>query len=126
MDIYQPTEQQLPEATNERGVDVLRSPAGAAAAEAVMGTAFDQALVNHALGEAADHYARQRGSPGSPEYRAAWIRFRSRIRTLDDLERWRTHQRWSGRTSRQRATPIVSSSEFPIETALQPAASAKA
>lgn len=88
-----------------------------------MGTAFDQALENHALLEAAEHYALQRGGPRSPEYRAAWIRFRSQIRTIDDLNRWRTHQRLSMRIPRQRATPSVSRPALAIETTLQPAAS---
>jgi hypothetical protein len=41
-----------------------------------MRTAFDQALTNQARHEAARGYAPEQGSPGSPEYWAAWLRFR--------------------------------------------------
>jgi hypothetical protein len=34
---------------------------------------------------------RRRGEPGTPEYRAAWLRFRERIKTFADLQRWRSH-----------------------------------
>lgn len=64
--------------------------------EAVVRTAFDQALENQALLEAAENYARQLGRRGSPEYRAAWLLFRGRIRTVGDLERWQTLQRIRG------------------------------
>jgi hypothetical protein len=73
------------------------SRAGAAIAKAVTPTAFDQALRNQALLEAAENYALERANHDSPEYRAAWLRFRRQIRTLDDLERWQTYQRLSGR-----------------------------
>jgi len=59
--------------------DPIRPP------EAEVRTAFDQALENQALGEAAEDYALHHGNPGSPEYRAAWLRFRQRVRTVDDL-----------------------------------------
>jgi len=57
-------------------------------------TAIDQALEYQALREAAEDYTRTPGNPGSPEYRAAWVRFRYRIRTLDDLERWQASTRY--------------------------------
>jgi predicted RNA polymerase sigma factor len=59
-----------------------------------MRTAFDQALEERALREAAEDYALKRGKSGSPDYDAAWLRFRHRIRTLDDLERWRASTRY--------------------------------
>jgi hypothetical protein len=57
------------------------------------GTAFDQALEQRALREAAEAYATRHGEPGSPAYRAAWLRFRQRIRTLDDLRAAREARR---------------------------------
>jgi hypothetical protein len=59
-----------------------------------MRTAFDQALEERALREAAEDYALKRGKPGSPDYDAARLRFRRRIRTLGDLERWEASTRY--------------------------------
>lgn len=53
---------------------------------------FDSALQIHDLRDAAEEYALRHGHPGTPEYRAAWIRFRQHIRTADDLRRWRLAQ----------------------------------
>jgi hypothetical protein len=50
---------------------------------------FDRALELHDLDEAAEHYASRYGKPGSDDYRAAWLRFRKRVRTAEDLERLR-------------------------------------
>ena len=61
-----------------------------------MRTAFDQALENQALREAADDYAQEHGNPSSPEYRAAWLRFRRGVRTVDDLRRWQVSTRQRG------------------------------
>jgi phage terminase Nu1 subunit (DNA packaging protein) len=54
-----------------------------------MQTPFDTALQVSDLREAAEEYAVHHGEPGTPEYRVAWIRFSQRIRTGDDLRRWR-------------------------------------
>jgi anti-sigma B factor antagonist len=52
-------------------------------------SAFDRALEERALRDAAARYALRSGEPGSPGYRAAWLRFRANIQTLDDLQRRR-------------------------------------
>ena len=39
---------------------------------------------------AAEDYARHRGEPGTGAYRAAWLQFRERIRTHEDLARWQS------------------------------------
>ena len=57
-------------------------------------TAFDQALEERTLREAAEDYALKRGKPGSRNYDAARSRFRRRIRTMGDLERWRVSTRY--------------------------------
>jgi hypothetical protein len=49
---------------------------------------FDRALAQQALRVAADTYAVRFGTPRSAAYRAAWLKFRQRIRTLEDLHRW--------------------------------------
>jgi hypothetical protein len=53
-------------------------------------TVFDRALELHDLDEAVDAYASRHGVPGSFSYRTAWLRFRSQIRTAEDLRRGRT------------------------------------
>jgi hypothetical protein len=50
---------------------------------------FDDALVRRELLLAADEYASRQGERGSPAYRAAWLRFRQRIKTEEDVRRWR-------------------------------------
>jgi hypothetical protein len=50
---------------------------------------FDRSLEARGLNEAAHAYARRQSEPGTPEYRAAWLRFRERIKTFGDLQRWR-------------------------------------
>jgi hypothetical protein len=52
-------------------------------------TPFDRALELRALREAAEAYAGQRGKPGSATYRRAWLTFRRRIRSMEDLRQWR-------------------------------------
>jgi hypothetical protein len=52
-------------------------------------TAFDQALEQRDLYEEADGYALRHGQPGTAPHRAAWLRFHQRIKTGDDLLRWR-------------------------------------
>ena len=54
-----------------------------------MPTPFDKSLEARALREAAETYALGRGDSGSPEYRAAWLRFRQRIKTIEHLQSWR-------------------------------------
>ncbi len=53
-----------------------------------MSTPFDDALMQHSLRAAADAYARRHGTPGTTAYRTAWLEFRRRIRTSEDLQRW--------------------------------------
>jgi hypothetical protein len=62
-------------------------------------SAFDQALSFRMLREAADDYASRHGRHGSAEYRAAWLRFRQRVKSLDDLQRIRAK---ASRTSAKR------------------------
>lgn len=57
-----------------------------------MPTPFDNALANTDLCAAAIDYARRRAAPGTPEYHAAWLKFRQIIRTTEDLRRWRTQR----------------------------------
>jgi hypothetical protein len=52
-------------------------------------TAFDHALELHDLRVAAEMYAASHGEPGSAGYRAAWLRFRRRIHSIEDLQRLR-------------------------------------
>jgi hypothetical protein len=56
-------------------------------------TPFDDALEQRDLREAADAYASQYGESGSGAYREAWLRFRRRIRTLEDLRQMRAATR---------------------------------
>lgn len=63
-------------------------------------TPFDRALELRALREAAELYAGQRGKPGSASYRSAWLTFRRRIRSMEDLRRWRTSTARRGRPAR--------------------------
>ncbi|HET8977585.1 MAG TPA: hypothetical protein VFN87_05455 [Solirubrobacteraceae bacterium] len=65
-----------------------------------MQTPFDTALQFSDLRDAAEEYALTHGSPGTAEYLAAWIRFRQRVRTGEDLRRWRSAR---ARRPRQRA-----------------------
>ena len=60
-------------------------------------TPFDRALELRALREAAEVYAGQRGKPGSASYRSAWLTFRRRIRSMEDLRRWRASAARRGR-----------------------------
>jgi GAF domain len=46
---------------------------------------FDRALETGELHSAAQEFALQHGEPGTLEYRSAWIRFRQRVRTRDEL-----------------------------------------
>jgi hypothetical protein len=57
-----------------------------------MPTPFDTALANTDLRAAAIDYARRAAAPGTPEYHAAWLKFRQNIRTTEDLRRWRTRR----------------------------------
>jgi GAF domain-containing protein len=50
---------------------------------------FDRSLETRALIAAAEEYALRRGPRQTPAYRAAWLEFRHRIRTIEDLGRWR-------------------------------------
>jgi hypothetical protein len=50
--------------------------------------AFDEALARGDLSAAADGYAARSGEPGSAPYRAAWLKFRQRIKTPEDFRRW--------------------------------------
>lgn len=52
-------------------------------------TPLDRALELRALREAAEAYAAQRGEPGSASYRRAWLTFRQRIQSTEDLRRLR-------------------------------------
>jgi hypothetical protein len=54
-----------------------------------MSTAFDTALEQRDLYEEAVAYALRHGAPGTAAYRDAWVKFRRRIRTVEDLRRWR-------------------------------------
>jgi hypothetical protein len=56
-------------------------------------SAFDRALELHDLDEAVQAYASRSGAPGSSDYWAAWLRFRTQIRTTEDLRRLRTSRR---------------------------------
>lgn len=51
--------------------------------------AFDQAISLQLLRQAADDYASRHGPRGSSAYRAAWLRFRQHIHSIDDLHRMR-------------------------------------
>lgn len=50
---------------------------------------FDTALERTELAQAARAYALHHGEPGSAGYRAAWLRFRRHIQSIEDLERLR-------------------------------------
>lgn len=54
-----------------------------------MSTPFDEALSRRELDRRAREYALRHGKPGCAAYRTAWMRFRQKFKTLDDLERWR-------------------------------------
>jgi hypothetical protein len=54
-----------------------------------LSSAFDHALELQELQEAAEAYASRHGEPGSEAYREAWMRFRRRVRTVEDLRRMR-------------------------------------
>jgi len=56
---------------------------------AAVASAFDMSLRERELRLAAEEYALRYGERGSPEFRSAWLRFRQKIRTSDDLRRWR-------------------------------------
>lgn len=56
----------------------------------VSSTPFDRALEMRALREAAEAYAAKRGEPGSPSYRAAWLKFRQRFQSMEELRQWRS------------------------------------
>lgn len=53
-------------------------------------SAFDRSLELRELRRAAEAYAARRGEPGSASYRDAWLRFRRRIPSIEDLQRIRT------------------------------------
>jgi GAF domain-containing protein len=55
-----------------------------------MGSPFDRSLEEHALGVAAEAYARRFGDLRSEGYRTAWLEFRRRVRTIEDLHRWQS------------------------------------
>lgn len=76
-----------------------------------MQTPFDTALQFRDLSQAAEEYALSHGDPGTSEFRVAWTGFRRRIRTDDDLRRWRAAR--AGRTNerRERAAPARSASQ---------------
>jgi GAF domain-containing protein len=54
-----------------------------------MTSPFDRSLEAHELGVAARGYAQRHGKPGTVEYREAWLEFRARVRTTEDLRRLR-------------------------------------
>jgi hypothetical protein len=54
-----------------------------------MGTPFDRALELVELRRAAEAYASRHGQVGSAGYRTAWLKFRRRIQSIDELQRWR-------------------------------------
>lgn len=54
-----------------------------------MGSPFDRALEQREFERAAVAYASARGAPGTPEYRAAWLYFRRRVQTGENLRRAR-------------------------------------
>ena len=54
-----------------------------------MSSSFDRSLETRELIAAAEEYALRRGPRQTPAYRAAWLEFRHRIRTIEDLRRWR-------------------------------------
>jgi hypothetical protein len=51
--------------------------------------AFDRSLELRELRRAAEDFAARHGEPGSAAYRAAWLKFRQQIRSIEDLERLR-------------------------------------
>jgi hypothetical protein len=63
-----------------------------------MATAFDSAIETMRLRQAADEYASRYGDPGSFEYRAAWIRFRTRVQNWEDLEHYLARRRMRRRS----------------------------
>lgn len=46
---------------------------------------FDRSLETRELLAAAEEHALRRGEPGTAAYRAAWLEFRQRVRTIEDL-----------------------------------------
>jgi hypothetical protein len=55
-----------------------------------LSTPFDDSREARESNEAAHAYVRAaERTPETPEYRAAWLRFRERIKTTADLDRWR-------------------------------------
>lgn len=67
-----------------------------------MANAFDQALELTDVLVAAERYALRRGEPGSAAYFVAWLRFRRRVRTGEDLRRLR-----AAAEARQRARRAI-------------------
>jgi uncharacterized protein with gpF-like domain len=64
---------------------------------------FDRALELHDLDEAADEFASRHGEHGSADYREAWLRFRARVHTAEDLRRLRLAARErAAKTARDR------------------------
>jgi len=61
---------------------------------------FDDALEHRELARAAEVYASTRGGPGSPEYRAAWLQFRRKVKTIEDLRSARARAAVRARTRR--------------------------
>ena len=55
-----------------------------------MTSPFDRALANREMTAAARAYALRHGHPGTAEYRAAWLRFRRRIRIADEVGAWQS------------------------------------
>lgn len=76
-------------------------------------TAFDRALELLALGQAAEAYASRRGDPGSAGYRRAWLSFRRRFHSLQELREWRasaasrTQTAGGPRVTQLRSTPLA-------------------
>ena len=68
-----------------------------------MSSAFDRSLEQQVLGVAAEEYAGQFGDPRTEGYRTAWLEFRHRIRTIEELHRWQSKQR----AARRDATRIL-------------------
>lgn len=67
-----------------------------------MGTPFDRALELRELRRAAEAYASRHGKVGSAGYRTAWLKFRRRIQSIDELQRWRAK---AARAQPRRDTP---------------------
>jgi hypothetical protein len=58
---------------------------------------FDRALELHELDLAGEEYASRHGKPGSTAYRAARLRFRERVTSVQDLRRIRARRSAPGK-----------------------------